>query len=698
MKRRQFFQLAGSTALLSASEAIVSTQLAQSAQRLGSMLGQSGNRKLALLVGINAYPQGIRPLKGCLNDVALQRELLIHRFGFLPQDIVTLTDRAATRSGIVTTFEQHLIGQAKPGDVVVFHYSGHGSRVVDPDPISADGLNGTLVPYDYQTSSADVNAIMGRSLYLLTAALPTDQVTMVLDACYAGGGLGRNQPVTTEVVRAIESRAPSGNAPTSAADRADQQRWLQHMGLSPQAFKQRRQRGIALGVALGAAQRDQLATDTPFSDFHAGAFTYLLTRSLWQDSGSLGKIFIDLARRTKDIANSAGIVQVPLYEVAPNTSAATQPTYFAPSPTSPAEAVVQKVQGDQVQFWLGGISPESLLAFETGAVFRAADGSRCEIEQTGRSGLVGYGRLRQGQVRPGSLLWEQVRGLPLDLTLKIGVEPTWVGAAAALKAVSRVEPVAVNAGESGGKSVDYRLQQQGDKIGLFTPQAVALENTLGPAGESLPAAVERLQPRFKTLLANRILRVLNNGSTSPLKVRMAVQVGGKPVNQVQTRGMGPSASALPSQRLAPGTEIHLEVRNGETQPMHIAVVAVDSDGSLTVLYPADWSAASHTAPVAPGVTLTVPSPAQSFRFVLQPPAGNLEVMTLASTAPLTQSLLALKQIARQRSDKAPTGTPISLDDPLGFMGTMLGDLRSGSTAATLNNSQLAVLSTVIEVG
>jgi hypothetical protein len=167
------------------------------------------------------------------------------------------------------------------------------------------------------------------------------------------------------------------------------------------------------------------------------------------------------------------------------------------------------------------------------------------------------------------------------------------------------------------------------------------------------------------------------------------------VNPGVNPGVNPSINT--SQRLAPGTEIHLEVRNGETQPMHIAVVAVDSDGSLAVLYPAD--SASHTAPVAPGMTLTVPSPEQSFRFVLQPPAGSLEVLTLASATPLTQSLLALKQIARRRTAKAPLGTPISLDDPLAFMGTMLGDLRSGTApAATLNNTQLAVLSTVIEVG
>ncbi|NJP22544.1 MAG: caspase family protein [Hydrococcus sp. CRU_1_1] len=49
-------------------------------------LAQTTNRKLALLVGIDRYPQN-RQLNGCVTDVELQRELLIARFGFKPQDI-----------------------------------------------------------------------------------------------------------------------------------------------------------------------------------------------------------------------------------------------------------------------------------------------------------------------------------------------------------------------------------------------------------------------------------------------------------------------------------------------------------------------------------------------------------------------------------------------------------------------------------
>ncbi|WP_226583352.1 hypothetical protein [Microseira wollei] len=52
----------------------------------------------------------------------MQRLLLIHRFGFNPKYLLILTDEQATRQGILAAFEEHLIKQAKPGDVVVYHY------------------------------------------------------------------------------------------------------------------------------------------------------------------------------------------------------------------------------------------------------------------------------------------------------------------------------------------------------------------------------------------------------------------------------------------------------------------------------------------------------------------------------------------------------------------------------------------------
>ena len=103
IKRRHFLQFAGSVATIGLSQ----LDIFQASDRYAQVLAQSTPRKLALLVGINDY--GFSPLSGCIKDVRLQQELLIHRFGFNPKDILTLTDNQATRSGILAAFEEHLI-------------------------------------------------------------------------------------------------------------------------------------------------------------------------------------------------------------------------------------------------------------------------------------------------------------------------------------------------------------------------------------------------------------------------------------------------------------------------------------------------------------------------------------------------------------------------------------------------------------
>ena len=136
IKRRQFLQFAGGTlAGLGLSQLDFFTQ----AENKHRLLAQPTGRKLALLVGINEYQSGISSLRGCLTDMEMQYELLTNRYGFNPANILLVTDKTAqkpTRDNILAAFEEHLIKQAKPGDVVIFHYSGHGSLLIDPNPLN----------------------------------------------------------------------------------------------------------------------------------------------------------------------------------------------------------------------------------------------------------------------------------------------------------------------------------------------------------------------------------------------------------------------------------------------------------------------------------------------------------------------------------------------------------------------------------
>ncbi|MHC5862180.1 CHAT domain-containing protein [Nostoc sp.] len=109
----------------------------QVAWNYGEVLAQDTRRKRALLVGINDYPgtsaqdlktQGLwYQLKGAVTDVDLQRELLIHRFEFHPDDVLVLSDRQATRQNILDKFEQHLIQWVKSPDDVGVAYLDLGN-------------------------------------------------------------------------------------------------------------------------------------------------------------------------------------------------------------------------------------------------------------------------------------------------------------------------------------------------------------------------------------------------------------------------------------------------------------------------------------------------------------------------------------------------------------------------------------------
>ncbi|MFB2882409.1 caspase family protein [Floridanema aerugineum] len=731
MKRRHFLQFGGS---LLASLGISQVEFFQQANRYGKVLAQSTPRKLALLVGINNYTGDIRPLRGCLMDVEMQRELLIHRFGFKPQDILVITDSLATRQGIITAFENHLIKQAKPGDVAVFHYSGHGSRVVDPAPINGKNLNGTMVPIDTVTPDKNVvKDIMGKTLFLLMSAVQTENLTVVLDSCFSGGADRGNL-----VVRSARFERETNNIQVASEELEYQQQWLTRLKISPDKFQELRGKGIAKGVSLTSARDNQLATDARFDGFNAGAFTYLLTRYLWQQNRNqaISTTFVNLALRTQDIAQNSGMVQVPEYEVKPGSNYANKLVYFSEQTTRSAEGVIRKVSGDQVEFWLGGIASQSLEGFQQGAIFNLIDKQGKEIgqiEQTSRVGLVGYGKVIKAKpnvVKPGVLLRERVRGIPTDLTLKVGLDES-LGADRSqaekeIKAISRMEVVGVNQTDV----VHYilgRVRENNSRefqqlsipnpppvgaIGLFTSGRKPVDNTFGIPEESTPKAIqERLKSKFKSLLAGRILQTLVTGDSSTLKVTTTIQSvnSRSAANVVSSRGNQEDKKApinsVQGTKFKPNTEIKINIQNNENQNLFIGVVLIDSSGELLVLFPRDWDKPEDAALVAGGKTITIPRTEDNFKILLKGPSGTLEVLVLASVSPVRNALKGLQNIARSRNTAKGSPLGISEDEPDKVMGDLLIDFdemsRAGvqlvSTIRGVDTTKIAVLSSLVEV-
>jgi hypothetical protein len=150
-------------------------------------LGGTIMARRALLVGINDY-KGISDLRGCINDVTNMRSILKTYLGFTNRDIRVLVDKRATKKNILRRL-QWMVGRAKAGDFLVFHFSGHGSQIRDrgvKDELK-DGMDELICPYDMNW---DDGFIIDDDLNTIFKKLPKGVLLEVfLDCCHSGSGL-----------------------------------------------------------------------------------------------------------------------------------------------------------------------------------------------------------------------------------------------------------------------------------------------------------------------------------------------------------------------------------------------------------------------------------------------------------------------------------------------------------------------------
>ena len=145
----------------------------------------SGNKKKALLVGINKYICNHEyDLNGCVNDIIAIKEILIDNFGFRLNDIKILTDENATKENILDGL-QWLISNTIDGDELLFYYSGHGSQIIDEDEIdeTIDRLDEIICPTDMNWDEPLTDDI----LHSYFKNIPDGVfLNCVIDACHSG--------------------------------------------------------------------------------------------------------------------------------------------------------------------------------------------------------------------------------------------------------------------------------------------------------------------------------------------------------------------------------------------------------------------------------------------------------------------------------------------------------------------------------
>lgn len=141
--------------------------------------------KKAVLVGIN-YKNSDLQLRGCINDVRNMTQMLTTNFGFEKDNMKILTEEDSvtpTKTNIIENIVW-LTKDTKPGDTVVFYYSGHGSYVKDTTNDEIDGKDEVLVPLDYDTQGYISDDMLFS--YLLLPLQAGVRVFLMTDCCHSG--------------------------------------------------------------------------------------------------------------------------------------------------------------------------------------------------------------------------------------------------------------------------------------------------------------------------------------------------------------------------------------------------------------------------------------------------------------------------------------------------------------------------------
>jgi hypothetical protein len=138
--------------------------------------------KRALLIGSNEHLIPGADLRGCVNDVKNVSATLREFFGFRKSDITQLTDIAATKKAIQAGIRQ-LVREARKGDTILLHYSGHGSNVPDDNGDEADERDEILCPADLDWKDPLTDDWLRKTFDTLRSGV---RFTVIMDCCHSG--------------------------------------------------------------------------------------------------------------------------------------------------------------------------------------------------------------------------------------------------------------------------------------------------------------------------------------------------------------------------------------------------------------------------------------------------------------------------------------------------------------------------------
>jgi Caspase domain/Domain of unknown function (DUF4384) len=717
MKRRAFLQQAG---LVLAAMGISEAGLWRFT-RYSQALAQTSSRKLALLVGINQYPQ-LPALTGCLTDVELQRELLLYRFGFQAQDVLVLTDGQATRQNMETAFVEHLVKQAKPGDGVIFHFSGYGSQLAVTGetpipqeketielPITNDLLpkiQNILIPVDGLLSTKDtseVNVLAQETLWLLLRSLESDRIVTILDTSFT-------DPSNKRLIPPLLGNLRMRSRPTLPANQLGAKELAFQAELASQIKTNPIQKLLGTdkpGQLLAASDSNHVATELQWNGFSAGLFTYALTQHLWQVTEAT-TVQISISRVASTVAQVAGHQQQPSL-TCPRGEQQTQTYYLLPDLNAGAEGAVIGLEdsGKTVLLWLAGLPATILGFYGINSLLTLVPPPDADTKNTlptlqirSREGLKARARILSTDVdklEPGQLVQESIRVLPRNIGLTVALD-------ASLERIERVDATSafanvpqmssVIAGEQPADCLFGRVDAAASiplpQYGLFSLGKELIPNTTGEPGEAIKTAVYRLTPKLRTQLAAKLLRLSGNEASSRLAVKSTLSMiaqgeqilmhkvtrrtSRKNISNQVLSSVNTNQSIL---KIPKGSQIQYRLNNDSANPVYVMLLGIDGGGNAIALY--SRTTDSKDLVILPGESIVIPQISSPFKWIVAAPSGLAETHLIFSRAPFSQAIAALDSFNPPRGDQTRVA---SLFNPLEVARAVFQDLHQASAVTT----------------
>ena len=264
--------------------------------------------KRAVLIGINRYQIPGSDLRGCVNDVKNLQEALTTYYGFSAQDVTSLTDLQATKKAMQSAIKKLITG-GKKGDVLLLHYSGHGSNVPDDNGDEEDHRDEILCPTNLDWNDPLRDDWLRKTLNKLRAGV---SLTVIMDCCHSGSNTREFTPPDAP----IKERFLPCPLDLMATESGRKLRGTLRGQLGKAPRGRKRENDIVHAdiqeMMITGCRDTQTAADAQIVGTFNGALTYCLVESIKETQGKL--TYRELHQRTTAKLKNNGYDQVPQLE------------------------------------------------------------------------------------------------------------------------------------------------------------------------------------------------------------------------------------------------------------------------------------------------------------------------------------------------------------------------------------------------